>query len=105
VKSFAVAVVEVFRPEFFRASNAQDTARLLKKNLACGFPSILTSIYFMHWRWKSCHATWDGQFGGSMKDFTIIFKTVADHETWIGHECLVLAMTSIFPNGQLFLPS
>ena len=48
VKRFAVAIVEVFRREYVRAPNAQDTARLLASNKAHGFPSMLDSIDCMH---------------------------------------------------------
>ena len=34
VRRFAIAVVDVFGPEYFRAPNAQDTARLLESNKA-----------------------------------------------------------------------
>jgi hypothetical protein len=85
VKRFAVAVVEVFGPEYLRAPNAQDTARLLEMNKARGFPGMLGSIDCMHWRWKNCPAAWHGQFKGHKKDATIILEAVADQETWIWH--------------------
>jgi hypothetical protein len=85
VKRFAVAMVEVFGPEYLRAPNAQDTARLLVINTARGFPGMLGSIDCMHWRWKNCPAAWHGQFKGHKKSSTIILEAVADQETWIWH--------------------
>jgi hypothetical protein len=48
VKLFQMEIVEVFGSEFSRAPIAQDTAQLLEKKAACGFPGILGSIYCMH---------------------------------------------------------
>lgn len=48
VKQFVKAVVEVLGPKHLRAPNAQDKARLLEMNKACGFSSILGSIDCMH---------------------------------------------------------
>lgn len=104
VQRFAISVVEVFGPEYLRAPNAQDTARLLEINKARGFPDMLGSIDCMHWRCKNCPAAWHGQFKGHKKDSTIILEAVADQETWI-LGCPVLAMTSMFSNGHHYLQS
>jgi hypothetical protein len=50
VKRFAIAVVEVFGPDYLRAPNAQGTTRLLGMNKARGFPGIIGSIGCMDWR-------------------------------------------------------
>jgi hypothetical protein len=108
VKRFAVTMVEVFGPEYLRAPNAQDTARLLEENTARGFPSMLGFIDCMHWRWKICPAAWHGHFRGHIENSTIILKAVADKETWIWHvfwECPVIAMTSMFSDGHHYSPS
>ena len=85
VKRFAVGIVQVFGPEYLRAPNAQDIARLLEYNKARRFPVMLGSIDCMHWSWKNCPAAWHGQFQWHKKDSTIILESVADHETWIWH--------------------
>jgi hypothetical protein len=76
--------VEVFGKTYLRASNAEDTARLLEINKAQGIPDMIGSIDCMHWSWKNCHAAWHGQFKRH-KDSTIILEAVADHETWFWH--------------------
>jgi hypothetical protein len=58
VKRFAVSIVRVFRKEYLREPNAQDTARLLEYNKSRGFLDMLGSIDCMYWSWKNCHATW-----------------------------------------------
>jgi hypothetical protein len=59
-KRFVVAMVEVFRPKYLRAPNAQEMPRLLKNNDVHSFPSMPSSIDCMHWRWKNCLAAWYG---------------------------------------------
>jgi hypothetical protein len=83
VKRFVVAIVHIFGSTYLRASNAEDTARLLEFNSKQGFPVMLGSINYMHWSWKNCPAAWHGQFKGHKKDATIILEAVANHETWI----------------------
>jgi hypothetical protein len=46
---------------------------------------MLSSINFMHWRWKNCPATWHGQFRGHKKDSNIILEAMADEDTWLWH--------------------
>lgn len=50
IKQFAKAGAEVFGPEYLRAPNAQDMARLLEMNKACGFLGMLGSIDCLHWK-------------------------------------------------------
>ena len=83
VKRFAVGIVQVFGPEYLRAPNVEDAARLLDMNKARGFSGMFGSIDCMHWSWESCPKAWHGQFHGQKKGSTIILKAVADRETWI----------------------
>jgi hypothetical protein len=48
VKRFAVAILRVFKEEYLRASNGQDTARLWEFNKNSGFLGMLDSIDCMH---------------------------------------------------------
>jgi hypothetical protein len=75
MKSFAVAVVEVSKPEYLRAASAQDIAQLLEMNKKCGFSGMLGSIDCMRWRWKNSPATWHGQFRWHENDPTIFLKS------------------------------
>jgi hypothetical protein len=49
LRKFVVAVVEVFRPEYMRLPNKQDTARLLVIGASRGFPGMHGSINCMYW--------------------------------------------------------
>jgi hypothetical protein len=48
VKSFVVAIVQVFGGEYLRARNVHDTARLLATNDASGFLGMLGFIDCMY---------------------------------------------------------
>jgi hypothetical protein len=47
VKRFQESMVNLFRPVYSRAPNAQDMAKPLKINKACGFSAMLGSIDYM----------------------------------------------------------
>ena len=52
VRRFAKVIVRVFGPENFRASNEDDTKKLMAANERRGWPGMLGSIDCMHWNWK-----------------------------------------------------
>ena len=64
VKRFCQGVVENFKPEYLRRSNAADISRLLLKANQRGFPRMLGSLDCMHWAWKNCPAAYHGMYAG-----------------------------------------
>ncbi|KAK1631078.1 hypothetical protein QYE76_005393 [Lolium multiflorum] len=61
---FYRAVIAVFAKDYLRAPRADDTAQILQKNAARGFPGILGSIDYMHWGWKNRPFVWQGIYKG-----------------------------------------
>ena len=85
VKTFVVAIVEVFGAEYSRAPTDTDIQCLTTKNTARGFPGMIGSIDCMHWVWKNCPTAWHGQYTGHKHAPTIILEAVASYDTWIWH--------------------
>ncbi|XP_023157016.1 uncharacterized protein [Zea mays] len=85
LRKFVKAVCEVFGPQYLRAPNEDDTARLLSIAEQRGFPGMLGSIDCMHWKWKNCPTAYQGTYCGHVKEPTIILEAVASHDLWIWH--------------------
>jgi hypothetical protein len=50
LRAFVKAIVEVFGDWYLRAPNETDICRLLSIGEQCGFPWMLGSIDYMHWK-------------------------------------------------------
>ena len=68
-----------------RLPNDNDIARLLAIGQHYGFPRILESIDYMHWKWKNCPSKWKGQYICHTCDPTIILKIMAWYDLWMWH--------------------
>ena len=85
-KKFAKRVNEVFGAKYWRRPKHNNIEHLLQIKDAHGFLSMLGSIDCMHWEWKICPTTWNGQFcqcdhGKSI----IVLKVVTSQDLWIWH--------------------
>ena len=54
------AVIAMFGDHYLRSPNNIDIARLLQTGEQRGFPGMLGSIDYMHWKWKICLTSWQG---------------------------------------------
>jgi hypothetical protein len=54
LKLFAQAVVSLYSDTYLRSPTKHDIARLLVDDESRGFPGMLGSIDYMHWKWKNC---------------------------------------------------
>ncbi|XP_062147824.1 uncharacterized protein LOC133856792 [Alnus glutinosa] len=85
LKKFVKAVISIFSEEYLRSPNNQDIARLLAEGEKRGFPGMLGSIDYMHWKWKNCPTSWQGMYSGHIHEPTIILEAVASYDLWIWH--------------------
>ncbi|KAK2640705.1 hypothetical protein Ddye_028500 [Dipteronia dyeriana] len=108
LKRFCHAVVEEFTGEYLRSPSAIDVARLLRIGKDRGFPGILGSIDFMHWKWKNCPTAWAGQYASHSGSLTIILEVVVDYDLWIWQHilvCLVQTMILMCSKHPIFFPT
>jgi hypothetical protein len=94
LRKFVRAIVHLFRKEYLRAPNVDDTARLLNIVECRGFPGMLGSIDCMHWKWKNCPTAHQTMYCGHAKDPTIILEAVASTDLWIRHAFFSLPGTN-----------
>lgn len=85
VRMFAKVVIRVFNPIYFRGPNEEDIKSLKAHNEKRGWPGMLSSIVYMHWKWKNFPTTWHGQYTGKSRDPTIILEAMALEDLWIWH--------------------
>jgi hypothetical protein len=83
IRRFTLAVMEIFREEYLRAHNDDNTERLLGESQERGWSGMLGSIDCMHWTWKNCAAGWKGQYKDHCNDPTIILEAIASNDLWI----------------------
>ncbi|GJY56454.1 ALP1-like protein isoform X1 [Tanacetum coccineum] len=87
LKNFCQGVIKIFGHVYLRRPNAEDVERILHLHSEYhGFPGMLGSIDCMHWPWKNCPVSWQGQFTrGDHGEPTIMLEAVASQDLWIWH--------------------
>ncbi|XP_075515404.1 uncharacterized protein LOC142550048 [Primulina tabacum] len=68
-------MVEVFGHWYLRFPNAEDIDRVLHVGKQCGFPRMMRSLDYLHWKWKNCPTGWAGQYAGSNNDINVLSKS------------------------------
>nr|XP_023897389.1 uncharacterized protein LOC112009287 [Quercus suber] len=85
LKKFVAAMVAIFSEEYLRSPNNEDIARLLAHGQNRGFPGMLGSIDFMHWKWKNCPTAWKGMLPESNNDINVLERSHVFSELAQGH--------------------
>jgi hypothetical protein len=78
-------VIAVFGKYYLREPKTKDISHLLSINESRGFPGMLGSIDFMHWKRKNCPFGWHGQYKGHQEGSMIILEVVASQDLRIRH--------------------
>ncbi|GJX95137.1 ALP1-like protein [Tanacetum coccineum] len=95
-------------PKYLRKPTLEDVVKIQQKhNNVHGFPRMLGSIDCMHWEWKNCPVSWQGQYGrGDKKYHTIMLEVVALQDLWIWHAFYGIAGAhndiNVLDNSSLF---
>ena len=85
LRRFVKAVIAMFGDHYLRSPNNIDITRLLQTGEQRGFPGMLGSIYYMHWKWKNYPTAWQGMYTGQCHEPTIILEAVVSQDLWIWH--------------------
>jgi hypothetical protein len=64
LKRFCKAIRKVYGDEYLRKPTKEDTERLLAVAETRGFLVMLGSVDCMHWVWKNCPLSKQGQYTG-----------------------------------------
>ncbi|GJS92585.1 ALP1-like protein, partial [Tanacetum coccineum] len=95
-------------PKYLIKPTSEDVVKIQQKhNNVHGFPGMLGSIDCMHWEWKNCPVSWQGQYGrGDKKYPTIMLEVVASQDLWIWHAFYGMAGANndinVLDNSPLF---
>jgi hypothetical protein len=101
---FCVVVRAEFGECYLRKPTYEDYRKQLAINEARGFPGMFGFLDCMHYEWKNCPVTWQGDFGDRDGKKSIILEAVADQSLHIWHiflASLVRTMTSMSWIGHL----
>nr|GEV68623.1 protein ALP1-like isoform X1 [Tanacetum cinerariifolium] len=75
----------LYMSKYLRKPTSEDVVNIQQKHYNVhGFSGMLGSIDCMHWEWKNCSVSWQGQYGrGDKKYPTIMLEAVASQDLWI----------------------
>ncbi|CAL8170129.1 unnamed protein product [Prunus armeniaca] len=82
---FYNAVENLYTREYLRKPTPRDLQRLLQKAEALGFLGLIGNINCMHWQWKNCPTTWQGDYENRNGQRSIILEVVASFDCWVWH--------------------
>ncbi|CAI8602056.1 unnamed protein product [Vicia faba] len=83
---FCKGIIQLYEPMYLRAPTQDDLQRILHVREMWGFSGMIESIDCMHWEWKNCPTTWEGQFTrGDKGTTTVILEAVTTYDLWIWH--------------------
>nr|GEU78211.1 hypothetical protein [Tanacetum cinerariifolium] len=105
---FNMWIIELYMPKYLRKSTSEDVVNIQQNhNNVHGFPGMLESIDCMHWEWKNCPVSWQGQYGwGDKKYATIMLEAVDSQDFWIWHAFYGIACVNndinVLDNSPLF---
>nr|GEW49271.1 putative harbinger transposase-derived protein [Tanacetum cinerariifolium] len=61
---FHMCIIELYMPKYLRKPTSEVVVNIQQKhNNVHGFSKMLRSIDCMHWEWKNCPVSWQGQYG------------------------------------------
>nr|XP_043633617.1 uncharacterized protein LOC122604817 [Erigeron canadensis] len=85
LNNFCKCIVQLYHDEYMRKPTQEDVNRLTAKHLEVhGFPGMLGSVDCMHWPWRNCPTTRQGQYTrGDKRHPTIMLEVVASYDLWI----------------------
>nr|GEU84690.1 hypothetical protein [Tanacetum cinerariifolium] len=105
---FNMCIIELYMPKYLKKPTSEDVVNIQQKhNNVHGFPGMLESIDCMHWEWKNCPVSWQGQYGSGDKKYpTIMLEAVASQDLWIWHDFYGIAGVNndinVLDNSPLF---
>ncbi|GJT82889.1 ALP1-like protein [Tanacetum coccineum] len=105
---FNKCIIDLYMSKYLRKLTLEDVEKIYNQHVTGhAFSGMLGSIDCMHWEWKNCPVSWQGQYGrGDNKYPTIMLEAVASHDLWIWHAFFVVVGANndinVLDNSPLF---
>ncbi|XP_026438707.1 uncharacterized protein LOC113337223 [Papaver somniferum] len=82
---FYKTIVHVYGAEYLREPTAGDIELLLKQNRDRGFPGMLGSLQYMHWKWDKCLSAKSGAYTTYKGSESIVLEAVMSYDLLFWH--------------------
>ena len=85
LKHFCAEVVMKFGSEYLRRLGTAEIIELLEENAGRGWPGLIGSLDWMHWKWLTCPVARTRTYKGKADGRTLVLEAVCDKRLGVLH--------------------
>jgi len=84
---FCDYVIIMYKKRYLREPTPNDIRHLYAHHAHMhGFPGLLGSLDYMHWRWNACPSAWHGAYTKGCYGYpTVVLQAMASQDMWFWH--------------------
>ncbi|GJU27682.1 putative nuclease HARBI1 [Tanacetum coccineum] len=73
ILNFNMCIIDLYMSKYLRKPTLEDVEKIYNQHhTRHGFSGMLGSIDCMHWEWKNCPVSWQGQYGSANNDIHVL---------------------------------